>query len=207
MSLEPHPRWFSQLNNARRILELVSLNINTMFGLPEHQDHGFVSRPGHGCMSAFSCSIILCRLRPCDGLIPGPRNPTRIWKRIHSFRISFSFETGQRKQKWIHKRPRGPLTDNDLYSSASLRRFIYKQDEQRHILLYQRLPPYTPRNLQNRFYHSGYLNSNYEPSNGGFTVWWLKMFHVNSRVQQQYARYLHLTWRGWTEYKASVLPY
>jgi hypothetical protein len=44
----------------------------------EHTDHGFEFHLRYGCLFAFilylRCSV--CRLRPCEGLIPRPRSPT-----------------------------------------------------------------------------------------------------------------------------------
>jgi hypothetical protein len=40
-------------------------------------DRGFESRSRHGCLSlVFLCCVVLCRSRPCDGLITRPRSPT-----------------------------------------------------------------------------------------------------------------------------------
>jgi hypothetical protein len=41
-------------------------------------DRKFESCSGHGCVSAFFlCCVVLCRQRPCAGLIPPPRSPTK----------------------------------------------------------------------------------------------------------------------------------
>jgi hypothetical protein len=44
----------------------------------EHWDRGFESHSRHGCLSAFILCLccLVCRQRPCDGLIPRPRSPT-----------------------------------------------------------------------------------------------------------------------------------
>jgi hypothetical protein len=40
-------------------------------------DRGFESLLGHGCLSlVFLRCVVLCRFRPCDGLIPRPGSPT-----------------------------------------------------------------------------------------------------------------------------------
>jgi hypothetical protein len=42
----------------------------------EQWDHGFDSHWRHVCLRLFCGYVVLCRYRPCVGLIPHPRNPT-----------------------------------------------------------------------------------------------------------------------------------
>jgi hypothetical protein len=37
------------------------------------------------CVRVFLCSVVLCRYRPCVGLIPRPRSPTKCLNMIHKF--------------------------------------------------------------------------------------------------------------------------
>jgi len=52
----------------------------------ENWDRGLESRSKLRCVWVFLCCVIQCKLRPCVGLIPRPRSPTKRSNRFINFR-------------------------------------------------------------------------------------------------------------------------
>jgi hypothetical protein len=42
----------------------------------EHWDRGFESHSRYGCLYIFCVCVVLCKYRPCDGLMTSPKSPT-----------------------------------------------------------------------------------------------------------------------------------